>query len=66
MPSNETVPTPQPSPGTPEPGTYIPNEVPQIDVPPGPSAPPEINDPQPTEPTLPIREPATNTPPQAV
>ena len=58
----------QPSPTTPmpEPGTYIPNEVPLTDLPPGPSAPPEVNDPNPSEPTIPIREPAVSTPLQAV
>jgi hypothetical protein len=57
------VPVPQPSPGTP--GIHIPNEVPPPTVPPAPGTPPEVNDPTP-EPTLPIREPATNVPPQAV
>lgn len=56
------VPVPQPSPGTP---TYVPNEIPPLIVPPEPDAPPEVTDPPPAEPTLPIREPATNVPPQA-
>lgn len=58
------VPVPQPSPGAP--GIYVPNEVPPLIVPPGPGTPPEVTDPPPPEPTLPIREPGTNTPPQAV
>jgi hypothetical protein len=57
------VPVPQPSPGAP---IYVPNEVPPLNVPPEPGAPPEVTDPPPSEPTLPIREPATNVPPQAM
>ncbi|MEO7885297.1 MAG: hypothetical protein ABI893_04875 [Polaromonas sp.] len=58
------VPVPQPSPGAPD--IYVPNEVPPLVVPPAPGFPPEVTDPPPPEPTLPIREPATNVPPQAV
>lgn len=55
---------PVPPPAAP-PGTYVPNEVPPLIVPPGPGTPPEVQEP-PAEPTLPIREPGTSTPPQAV
>ena len=65
MPPQAHVPVPSPSPAT-DPGTYVPTEMPPIIVPPEPGLPPEVEDPQPTEPTLPIREPATHTPPQAV
>jgi hypothetical protein len=55
---------PQPAPGTP--GTYTPIEVPANPVvPPQPAAPPEV-DPTPTEPSVPVREPGTISPPQAV
>lgn len=64
MHANGTV--PQPAPGTPgTPGTYTPIEVPTPVVPPEPAPPPEI-DPTPTEPTIPVREPGTISPPQAV
>lgn len=56
-----SVPVPPPAPGT-----YVPNEVPPITVPTEPGPPPEVDDPTPAEPIIPIREPAINTPPQAV
>jgi hypothetical protein len=55
------VPVPQPSPGTP---IHIPDEAPPLIIPPEPGTPPEITDPPP-EPTLPVREPGINVPPQA-
>lgn len=62
MHANETV--PQPAPGAP--GIHIPEEMPPLIVPPEPGLPPEINDPVPPEPKLPIREPGTRSPPQAL
>lgn len=50
----------------PPPGTYVPNEVPPLNVPPGPGMPPDIIDPGVPEPTLPIREPGVVHPPQAL
>jgi hypothetical protein len=64
MPLQLHVPVPQPPPGAP--GIHVPNEVPPLIIPPEPGTAPEITDPPPPEPTLPIREPATNVPPQAV
>lgn len=55
------VPSPPPAP----PGTYIPDEVPPLTVPPTPGPKPEISEPPPPEPTLPVREPGVVNPPQA-
>lgn len=52
------VPVPQPSPGAP---IDVPDEVP-----PEPGTLPEITDPPPVVPTLPIREPGINVPSQAM
>lgn len=51
----------------PEPGTQIPPEMPPPVMPPmpGPGGPPEIIEPPPTEPTIPVREPGKVTPLQA-
>ena len=50
----------------PAPGTYIPKEIDPLQVPPGPDQPPEVNEPPPAAPALPIREPGTHVPAQAV
>lgn len=50
----------------PAPGTYIPNEVDPIQVPPGPDQPPEIDEPPPSEPVIPVREPGRHLPAQAL
>ncbi len=62
--NNETVPVPQPPPGVP--GTHIPEEMPPLIIPPERGVPPPVTDPVPPEPTLPIREPGTRSPPQAL
>ena len=49
----------------PAPDTYIPNEVDPIRMPPWPDQPPEIDEPPPAEPVLPIREPGRHLPAQA-
>lgn len=59
MNSNSSVPQPSP-------GTYTPEEVPPLIVPPGHAMPVEINDPPPDEPVLPVREPTIISPPQVV
>ncbi len=56
---NQTPSVPEPAPGT-----YIPTEIPPLNVPPGPDQPPEI-EPPPAEPAIPIREPGTHIPVQA-
>jgi Wiskott-Aldrich syndrome protein len=50
----------------PDPGTQIPPEMPPPVMPPVPDAPPEIHEPQPTEPTLPVREPGRVIPAQVI
>ena len=54
-----------PSVPEPAPGTYIPTEIPPLDVPPGPDQPPEIDEPPIVEPTIPIREPGIHIPARA-
>ena len=54
-----------PSVPEPAPGIYIPTEIPPLNVPPGPDQPPEVDEPPPSEPMIPIREPATHVPAQA-
>ena len=55
------VPSSPPAP----PGTYIPEEIPPLTVPPNPGPRPEIIEPPTPEPVLPIREPGIVNPPQA-
>ena len=59
MNSNSSVPQPSP-------GTYTPEEVPPLVIPPGRAIPVEIDDPLPDEPILPIREPNIISVPQAI
>ena len=54
-----------PSVPEPTPGTYIPTEMPPLDVPPGPNNPPEIDPPPQLEPVIPISEPVTHVPVRA-
>jgi hypothetical protein len=49
----------------PAPGTYIPTEIPPLDLPQGPDQPNEIDEPPLAEPTIPIREPGTHVPARA-
>lgn len=53
-------------PPAPLPGTYVPHEMPPLDTPPKPEAPPEIIEPNYPEPASPVREPGTVWPPQSV
>jgi hypothetical protein len=62
MPVN--VPVPEPIPGIP--GTDVPVKSPPIIVPPGTGIPPEVNEPPPSEPMFPIREPMIPSLPQVV
>lgn len=57
---NQTPSVPEPAPGT-----YIPTEIPPLNVPPGPDQPPEIEEPPPAVPAIPIREPGIHIPAQA-
>jgi hypothetical protein len=57
---NQTPSVPEPAPGT-----YIPTEMPPLDVPQGPDQPIEIDQPPPTEPSIPIREPGIHVPARA-
>ena len=57
---NHTSSVPEPAPGT-----YIPSEVPPLDTPLGPDQPPEIEQPPPAQPTIPIREPGYHLPARA-
>lgn len=54
-----------PSVPEPAPGIYIPTEIPPLDAPLGPDQPPEIDQPPPAEPTIPIREPGSHVPVRA-
>lgn len=49
---------------SPSPGTPMPVEIPQIDVPPEQAPPPEIDEPQ-FEPAIPVRDPGVTTPARA-
>ena len=55
-----------PSVPEPAPGTYIPTEIPPLNVPPGPDQRPEIDEPPLEEPIIPIREPVRHMPARAV
>ncbi len=54
-----------PSVPEPAPGTYIPTEIPPLGAPSGPDQPPEIDQPPPAQPTIPIRDPGFGVPVQA-
>ena len=49
----------------PAPGTYVPIEMPPLDAPAGPDQPPEVDQPPPAEPAIPVQEPGFHVPVQA-
>ena len=55
-----------PSVPEPAPDTYVPTEIPPMEVPPGPDQQPEIDEPPLEEPIIPIREPGRRMPASAV